>query len=321
MSAAAEWQHWPQSWYVVARADAVPAGRVISGHLGGHAWVLYRGQDGVLRASDAFCPHMGAHLRTATVAGDTLVCALHACHIHPQTSPPPKPEHAGCHLSARAWPCAEQFGLIWLHPPADKTAPLPFADAADSAHWLNGGPQTIAADWRAMICNGFDLAHMRAVHQREVVGKPVFERLPEGGLRMTYTTRVLAKGGWSSWLMKRLSGGHIHLVHTCIGSSILVHSRVGKMQTLGLFALLPQDAPGTAPETRRTLAFAAVGLPRGTRGYRIKLYLVRALYLAFLRKDFVVVEGMRLQLAHIDDPGVQAVADYQGCLKAMEPPP
>lgn len=318
----ADWKHWPQTWYAVARADAVPRGRSISGHLGGHEWVLFRGEDGVLRATDAFCPHMGAHLRTARVSGAALVCTLHArtVHVHPLAEPAEVEKNKNCPLHGRSWPCAESFGLVWLHPPASSVPPLPFAETAAEAHWLNGGPQRIGADWRAMICNGFDLTHMQTVHQRAVVGTPQFERLPEGGLRMRYTTRVLDNGGWSSWLMKRLSGNQIHLVHTCIGSSILVHSRVGRLQTLGLFALLPQDTPDTRPQARHTLAFAAVGVPKGTRWHRLKLYCVRALYLAFLRKDFAVVTAMRLHWQHIDDPGVAAVTAYQGCLKTMDPP-
>ena len=314
------WKHWPQGWYAVARADALHPGQIHSGHLAGQPWVLYRGHSGTLHATDAFCPHMGAHLHNAQVCGEALVCGLHACHLLPQTAAPTLPEHikAGCRLAVRAWPSAEHYGLIWLHPPAAAIPPLPFAGSDGGHHWLTAGPQAVAADWRAMICNGFDLEHMKAVHQRQVEGEPLFERLPENGLRMTYRTRVLPRGGLSSWLMQRLSGGTIHLVHTCVGSSIMVQSRVGRFRTSAVFALLPQDAPGTRPEQRRSVALAAIGIPHGARWPTLQLRLARALYLAFLRKDFRVVEGMRLQLNHTADVGVQAVTAYQHTLADME---
>lgn len=307
------WQHWPQVWYVVARSKKLKKGQVITGHLAGRQWVLYRTHSGALRAIDAFCPHMGAHLQSAKVVGEVLECGLHSCQIHTQSDD--MPASTSFALPTTAWGCAERFGLIWLYPPIQHCPPLPFADIEDSHHWLDAGPQRINADWCAMICNGFDLAHMRVVHQREVVGEPLFEQHNDSKeLTMTYRTRILPRGGFSSWLMKKLSDGYIYLVHTCSGSSIMVQSRVGNFQTVGVFALLPQDMPDTAPEKRQTLAFAAIGMPKNQHFSWWKLYVARWLYLSFLKKDFCVVENMRMQLDNIDDIGVQAVTNYQKTL-------
>ncbi len=319
-NATAHWLHWPQAWYVVAHSESIKPGQVHTGHLADRQWVVYRTQAGVLQAMAAFCPHMGAHLQSAQVVGDALVCGLHACHIYPQSKSQAVAGKTSiqCMLSEKKWPCVERFGLIWLHPPTASTPPLPFDNIATSYHWLGGLPQLIGADWRAMICNGFDLGHMQVVHQREVLGQPLFERLSEGSLRMTYRTRVLQDGGFSSWLMNKLSGGYIELVHTCNSSNIMVQSRVGRFQSVGIFALLPQDSLETPPEHRQTLAFASVGLPQKTRFVKWKLKVVRWLYLSFLKKDLVVVKGMRMCLDDVEDVGVQAVATYQKTLNSME---
>lgn len=316
---AAQWKHWPQCWYVVARAEHIRPGRLVSGHLAGRQWVLYRGEDGLLRATDAFCPHMGAHLRGSRVAGNDLICGLHACRITPQNMPETAAGsvHSGCRIPTRAWLCREYCGLVWLHPPTEQPLPPPFADTEAGHNWQTAGPQAISADWRAIICNGYDLDHMVAVHQRQVIGRPQFDTLPNHTLKMTYRTRVLPRGGLSSWLMQKLSGGEIHLVHTCAGTAIQVDSRVGPFRTCGIFAVYPQDPPHTPPETRRTLAFAAVGIPRHARFARLQLWLARRLYLAFLKKDFAVVEHMHLKLASVDDPGVRAVSAYQATLADM----
>lgn len=302
------WKYWPQSWYAIAHSRSLKRGQSISGELAGRAWILYRGHSGALHAMNAYCPHMGAHLRSAHVQEDHLICALHARAIRP------------CPHENPAWPCHEQAGLIWLHPPVTDPAPLPFAQYTDAYHWLHAGPQRIAADWRAMICNGFDLAHMRVVHQRDIIGTPHFVHQPDRTLQMTYQTRILERGGLSSRLMKALSGGRLELIHTCAGSSILVQSRVGRFQSAGIFALLPQQDSRTPPEARHTLAYAAVGIPRAAPFAPLQLRLARTLYLAFLRKDFAVVEHMRLNLEHIDDPGVQAVTTYQSTLNDLENP-
>ena len=311
------WHHWPQAWYPVARVSGFAPGKVHNGHLCGREWVLYRGEDGVFRATDAFCPHMGAHLKSARVDGCSLECGLHGCLVDPaqQTDTELPPISKGCRIGAQAWHCIERFGLVWLHPPTAEPPHPPFD--GNGHHWLTAGPRRICADWRAMICNGFDLSHMAMVHQRTVDGDPKFEPLPEGGLKMTYRTRILPKGGFSSWLMQRLSGGHIDLIHTCIGSSIMVQSRVGRFRTAGVFALLPENPAGHPPEQRSTQAFAAIGIPHGAPLHRLQLWIARFLYLAFLKKDFVVVEHMRLKLDGADDIGVKQATAYQSSLKSM----
>lgn len=312
------WKHWPYTWYVVARSKQLRAGQVRTGHLAGKQWVLYRNQTGAVYAMGAFCPHMGAHLQSARVIGNGLECGLHACHVIPESVAHTATAKTPGSVSAPAWHCAERFGLIWLHYPVSHPPPLPFDNVENTHYWLNAKPQLIRADWRAMICNGFDLAHMRVVHQREVIGEPQFEHLPDDrGLRMTYQTRVLQHGGISSWLMNKIAGGTIHLLHSCCGSNIMVQSRVGSFQSTAVFSLLPQDNPNTSPEHRQTLAFAAIGLPRNTRFSWPKLQLARWLYISFLKKDFCVLEGMCMKLNHIEDAGVQAVTSYQSTLPDM----
>jgi phenylpropionate dioxygenase-like ring-hydroxylating dioxygenase large terminal subunit len=52
----------PSGWYVVAVSEEVKRGRIVSRHYFDRDLVIYRGDDGVVRIADAFCPHMGAHL-------------------------------------------------------------------------------------------------------------------------------------------------------------------------------------------------------------------------------------------------------------------
>ena len=53
--------------YPAARVSSFKPGQVRSGRLAGREWVLYRAADGGFHAADAFCPHMGAHLKSARV--------------------------------------------------------------------------------------------------------------------------------------------------------------------------------------------------------------------------------------------------------------
>jgi hypothetical protein len=158
------------------------------------------------------------------------------------------------------------------------------------------------ADWRAVLVNGFDTRHLRAVHQRALVHPPEFSRPSTGGMRMRYRTRILPGGGLSSWLTQRLSGGSPQLTQTCHGPTMLVESQLGRFEARAVFGLVAQG--------ENTLAFAAVGAPKGGLFIRVRLWLTRALYTAFLRKDFAVIEGMQLIVDGVNDPGVQGISDY-----------
>ena len=60
----------------VAECADVPAGTVTPVHIAGRDLIITATNDGWW-ASDASCPHAGAPLETATVAGCVLVCPWH----------------------------------------------------------------------------------------------------------------------------------------------------------------------------------------------------------------------------------------------------
>ena len=67
-------------WYAVdasARVGATPVGYTVEGQ----ELVLWRTQDGALRAAPGACPHMGASLACARVRGDNLICPWHGLEL------------------------------------------------------------------------------------------------------------------------------------------------------------------------------------------------------------------------------------------------
>jgi nitrite reductase/ring-hydroxylating ferredoxin subunit len=105
----------PSGWYVVAAADEVRRGQIVSRHYFDQELIIYRGHDGVVRISDAFCPHMGGHLgRGGKVEGNILRCGFHGfqydgqgrCMATPDGGPPP------ARAKLRLWEAREQNGLI-----------------------------------------------------------------------------------------------------------------------------------------------------------------------------------------------------------------
>ncbi len=67
-------------WFVVDDREKI--GRVpVTYTIDGQELVLWRAQDGALRAAPGACPHMGASLACAKVRGDNLVCPWHGLEL------------------------------------------------------------------------------------------------------------------------------------------------------------------------------------------------------------------------------------------------
>ena len=65
------------NWYVVGSSRGIRPGRPYGRTVAGTEIVLWRDADGALRAAPGSCPHLGAPLCDAVVAGGELVCHWH----------------------------------------------------------------------------------------------------------------------------------------------------------------------------------------------------------------------------------------------------
>lgn len=303
---------WPHVWHIVARSKDIDTGEICAGELAGESFVIFRSQSGSLYALDGHCPHMGAHLAFAEVKGEELRCALHHWRLDGQGR-----VHAtvdSCSTDScsptRVWSVQERFGLVFLFPiQADpKThSDLPVPDSKEQFVWTTAEVVELDTDWHSMMVNGFDLLHLHAVHKRVLLGPAKFTQTKGACLQMDYRSRVTGHQ-FSDLMMKWLSGDTIRVHQTCYGPIIVVESDLGRTQTsavLGIFTV-----------GNRVRAFGAFGVRPGLfAGLRLKI--ARWLFSAFLRRDFNVVQGMRL-CVDVDDPGVQAVATFLRGLPAVK---
>lgn len=123
----------PHGWYWALASKKLSRGEKVEISIFGEKLVLYRGHSGQVYCIEAFCPHMGAHLKEGTIEGDSIRCGFHgwkfneagACADIPCSSKGRSPEAI---RQRRTHLAAEKFGMIWLHsdPKASlKSSPLP----------------------------------------------------------------------------------------------------------------------------------------------------------------------------------------------------
>lgn len=109
---------YPVSWYQVAWSHELPAKAVKPIQLCGMDLVIFRGEDGVVRALDAYCPHLGAHLGMGgKVAGNRIRCSFHGWEMDGsgQCAHIPYCERIPPKAKIRSWKAAERYGIIFVY--------------------------------------------------------------------------------------------------------------------------------------------------------------------------------------------------------------
>ncbi len=104
-----------QSWFPICLSTEIPVGTVKGFTFLDGRIVVFRGEDGVAQVLSAFCPHMGADLRSGAVIGNNLRCAFHhwqysgdgQCAMTGIGDPPPPNARLFKFVSQ------EKFGIVW----------------------------------------------------------------------------------------------------------------------------------------------------------------------------------------------------------------
>ena len=165
------------AWYMAGWATDLEDGPVARIMLGDPV-VVFRGEDGAVGALYDVCPHRAVPLSLGTVSGGHLICPYHGlafdtagiCRKNPHVKGPPE------RMKTRAYPVAEQHGIIWIWPgeadKADAELIPEYSFLVSPAEFAVGrGYLHVEADYRLVIDNLMDLAHADYIHVN-TVGQP-----------------------------------------------------------------------------------------------------------------------------------------------------
>jgi nitrite reductase/ring-hydroxylating ferredoxin subunit len=178
----------------------------------GRDLVLWRGTSGAVHATDAHCPHLGAHLGYGgLVTGESIRCPFHGWVIgadgRPLNSPPCEP--------IRVWPALEQDGEIQLYFDPDGRAPewTPPALPPDVSR-VHAHVWRFRSHVQEVVENLVDSAHFAAFHRTPQRVRHTFhpdgdhahyETLPfaVSTLAAPVATRIVGQGaGLGQWYVR-----------------------------------------------------------------------------------------------------------------------
>ena len=106
-----------ESWYWAMKSSELKKNQIKHLNFLGRELAIYRGEDGVVRAVDAYCPHMGAHLAEGRVDGKGVRCFFHAWKFDEtgELVDIPCRTKPGIEEKIKTHPVIEKYKTIWLY--------------------------------------------------------------------------------------------------------------------------------------------------------------------------------------------------------------
>ncbi|MDE2618623.1 MAG: Rieske 2Fe-2S domain-containing protein [Sphingomonadales bacterium] len=168
---------FPFGWYAIEPSGFVAPGEVKPLRYFAKDFAIWRGEDGQVRVTDAWCKHLGAHMgHGGKVSGNLLECPFHAWRYdgeegvvkeipYAKTIPPQVKRKC-----LRTWPVTEANGWIWVwYHPDPSVAPMwdvvVHAEVGDP-DWTDYEmlEWVVYGSIQNMAENGVDVAHFKYIH-------------------------------------------------------------------------------------------------------------------------------------------------------------
>ena len=116
----------PAGWFQIGWSTDFPRRKHRAKQYFGEEVVVFRADDGTLRALDAYCGHMGAHLGYGgEVCGDRVVCPFHGWEWNGEGRNVciPYQDRPNRAVRIRSWPVIEQNDIVYLWHHRDGSGP------------------------------------------------------------------------------------------------------------------------------------------------------------------------------------------------------
>jgi phenylpropionate dioxygenase-like ring-hydroxylating dioxygenase large terminal subunit len=162
-----------EGWYWALRSNEIKNKKIKHVEVMGKKLAIYRGEDGIVRALDAFCPHMGAHLAEGNVEGNEVRCFFHHWKFSTEgelNDIPCRKSTKGVHAKVQNYPVEEKYGLIWIWTGTEAKRGLPYAPELKDLEvdTMLGKPYVKECHPNVMMINAIDAHHFASVHKLPV---------------------------------------------------------------------------------------------------------------------------------------------------------
>jgi 3-ketosteroid 9alpha-monooxygenase subunit A len=221
------YKSYPLGWYQVGWSKEFQVATAVPRTFFGAELVVYRGESGHVYVTDAYCPHMGAHLGFSTIEGNCLRCPFHSWlwDANGRVVEIPYSDRLNTSRTLHHWDVREQDGVVfvWYHPfgePPVWPDPIPEVPGAETDALYPVFPHACHVEEIQMqpqfgVENIADAAHNATVHRW--AGKPRVSKFGSEGHVFTTETKgdIQTRNGLvpQSIIVKALGVGIIFTQH------------------------------------------------------------------------------------------------------------
>jgi len=169
-----------ESWYWALKSSELKTRQVKHLTFLGEELALYRGEDGVVRAVAAYCPHMGAHLAEGKVEGNGIRCFFHAWKFDEEGTLVDIPcrKTPGLDKKIKIYPVHEKYNTIWIYTGDKPTHDVHYVPELKGIEVDSSFGNTFVKECHpnVVMINAIDAQHFTSVHQMPVDVQ--FETIP-----------------------------------------------------------------------------------------------------------------------------------------------
>ena len=186
------WNIITKGWYIACPSQALSKGKAKSVEACGQKFVIFRGEDGKVRALDAYCPHLGTDLGIGQVDGNWIRCAFHywafdetgTCQNIPCQSEIP------AQAKLQAYATEEKYGFSWIYPDAKAPEGVVEFDELKGKEIVSQADTAFERSCHHHICmmNGIDAQHLKTIHHLDIK-MDLFLNKNELGTQIDFTMR------------------------------------------------------------------------------------------------------------------------------------
>lgn len=214
-----------EAWYPVTPARKFFKKNSHSFKIGAQRFVLFRGEDGLVRALDAFCPHMGADLSRGSVEGNSLRCYFHRWKFDAEGTLREIPCKTSLpfQLKIKNYPVEEKYGYLWVY--SGESAPHPVPEPVGLEDFEVEGSFIFKTELfvhhHVLMASAIDLQHFASVHGLDAQYNLEVQDTGTGVIRWSVRGLLAVEGGWRTRIARAVLGASFQYDALFAGGSLI----------------------------------------------------------------------------------------------------
>lgn len=298
-------------WYLAGPSRSWGVGQARSIDLCGQRIVVFRGEDGRVRALAAYCPHLGTDLGIGRVEGTWIRCFFHhwafdhSGHCRSIPCQPQIPAQA----RVRSYATTESYGFVWIYPEAKAPHPIAEFDELKGKPILSQADRPLERGCHHHICmmNGIDAQHLQTVHGLSIQMTLDIDEDPHRGQIDFTLSGPIPDTTWKERIARRILGStysySMRYADGCLGLLTMMRSVPWCPALHLIYAYVPLDSGGT-----RIQPIYVTERRPGLSGWclsQLLLVLTRLAYYALRHEDGLIYDNIHFRpqvLLNIDTP-------------------